>query len=419
MRREYRSKRYRVNYKNIVIAIISVLAIVFAGIKVTGWIFKKDSTVYLEKKYGNQKIEKINKGKIVYLTTPNKKLNEILLENANKVKDKIKENRLYDCSSALYFNTIAQVNCSLKEGNNVLEYSKLAFNITSNETLTFDKIFRDNTRRVTDVVKNLSEVDKNVINIDDTHITLGNDDKNVKIVIKDNVHLFKTGNGLPTLFQNKQITPRQFTYEKGKKIVALTFDDGPLNAVHGKIRDLLNQHNIPGTFYVIGNLVERNPDEVLKTYQSGHTIANHSYTHPGLFNKNLTNIGDANVKIEYDKTDDAIFKVIGKDATTTRPPGGFVNKKVAALTNQKQVMWSVDSLDWKNRNADAVYNAVKQNIHNYSVVLFHDLYESTYEALKRLIPELKQEGYTFVGIDTFLELCKEVKNGYCNIADRY
>ncbi|MDR2753191.1 MAG: hypothetical protein LBB50_02645, partial [Oscillospiraceae bacterium] len=97
-----------------------------------------------------------------------------------------------------------------------------------------------------------------------------------------------------------------------------------------------------------------------------------------------------------------IDEIIGRPPTSFRPPYGAQNQAVCAAIPMPVLIWSVDTLDWKSRNADAVYRHLMKDTFDGSIVLMHDLYPSTIEAVRRAIPVLKAEGYTFVTVDALL-----------------
>lgn len=387
-------RRRHVNY----FAIISILVVVLA-VSVVGlwWVMNSKNEKITEIKVEDKVIGKYT------ITKQNGDFfdkYEFIDENYSKLfhekRTQLKEaGATNNCGFNLFYKDLLQYKC---------ENSDFAFiySLSQKKEIVYNDIFRKNINLLKAVLPNV-EVEK----LDKTKLSFKNNtiflDGN-QIEIESNPRLFKHGLGIKSLYTGERITPKHYKYDMSKKIIAFTYDDGPLNENHDRIRDLFNQHNIPATFYVIGSLVEKYPEKVLKTYQDGHTIANHTYTHPGLPNANLTNIPQKKAIEEVEKTDDIIYKTIGVDPTTMRPPGGFINDKVKALIPHRSVLWTVDSQDWRNKkDGEAVYQNVKRNIKDKSIVLFHDLYDSSYEATKRLIPELISEGYQFVDIDTLLD----------------
>ena len=130
----------------------------------------------------------------------------------------------------------------------------------------------------------------------------------------------------------------------------------------------------------------------------GCEIGTHTYSHV-----NLNSLSVPEMQKEIKKSCDAISKYTGKKVKVLRPPEGAADDTVKANVGMPMVLWSVDSRDWDYRNADKDYQTVMDNVFDGSIVLMHDLYPATADAVARLIPELAKQGYKFV---TFSELMK-------------
>ena len=180
------------------------------------------------------------------------------------------------------------------------------------------------------------------------------------------------------------------------KLIALTFDDGPYSPVTDKILDTLEKNGARATFFVVGNRVATYADSVKRASELGCEIGSHSYSH-----QNFTKVSVSGMKSELDKAAVEIEKVTGSRPKVVRPPEGATNESVRSHIGFPMVMWSVDSLDWKNRDAQKDYEIVTQNVYDGCIVLMHDLYPATAEAVARFVPELTAKGYKFV---TFSEL---------------
>ncbi len=185
----------------------------------------------------------------------------------------------------------------------------------------------------------------------------------------------------------------------GSKVVALTFDDGPGYESTQRILDILAKHNAKATFFCLGSRADSNPDMLKKISNAGHEVANHSYSHPNLvqlsLNDALANINSAT---------NAIKNVTGKSPGYLRPPYGSYNDAIANSTNMKIALWNVDSWDWKLRDGKATYEHVLQTMRTNPVILFHDIYNSSADAIELLVPQLIKEGYTFVTYSEMMAL---------------
>ncbi len=192
-----------------------------------------------------------------------------------------------------------------------------------------------------------------------------------------------------------------------KKLVALTFDDGP-GAYTGRLLDILKSHGVKATFFLQGRNAARYPDLIKRMDKEGHAIGNHSYSHAY-----LPNLSAASVAAELEKCNAVIRKAVGYNAVVMRTPYGAGNATVKkAVMNAKMpiVLWSVDSLDWKSRNKTAILNTVfnQQGVKDGSIILLHDIHKTTVDAMDSMITRLKKEGFTLV---TVPQLLAARKNG--------
>lgn len=191
------------------------------------------------------------------------------------------------------------------------------------------------------------------------------------------------------------------------KLIALTFDDGPYSPVDEKLFEVFKKYNIVATFYVVGDRCQEWSDSLKKATELGCEIGSHTYSH-----QNITKISASEIKSQMQRTDDVVFNITGKHIKTMRPPEGAVNDESRNAVNYPMIIWSVDSLDWKYRNADADYNQVVNSVTDGSIILMHDLYDATAEAVGRFVPKLISDGYRFVTVSQLLELRKvEIING--------
>jgi peptidoglycan/xylan/chitin deacetylase (PgdA/CDA1 family) len=176
-------------------------------------------------------------------------------------------------------------------------------------------------------------------------------------------------------------------------MVALTFDDGPSSVYTPAILDILNEHNSSGTFFVLGTEAEQHPEILQRMVNEGHEIGNHSYSH-----LNFTLLNDAELTYQVETPQVIVERITGKVPTILRPPYGFFNDEVIQKIPFPIVLWSVDTVDWQSRNADYIYNIIINNVKDGDFILMHDIYESTLEAVRRIVPELINQGYQLVTV---------------------
>lgn len=175
--------------------------------------------------------------------------------------------------------------------------------------------------------------------------------------------------------------------------VALTFDDGPNPSTTNRLLTILERENVKATFFMLGNRAQSGADCIRRMQALGMELGSHTYDHT-----QLTKLGEAALADQIEKTNAAIMNAAGEAPTLMRPPYGSYNAAVKAAAGVPIVLWSLDSLDWKSRNADAVYQKVLAEVRDGSVILFHDIYDTSVDATERLIPALKDRGYEMVTV---------------------
>ena len=193
-----------------------------------------------------------------------------------------------------------------------------------------------------------------------------------------------------TVYEFDFVTGRNV--DSDKKLVALTFDDGP-NYNTNKILDILNKYHVPATFFVLGSRIKGNEYILEKMKSSGMEIGNHTYNH-----LLLTKYSKDKIKKEIDDTSDLIFEVTGKRPRLLRPSYGSFNKKIKSVSEMPIIIWDVDTLDWKYHNSKKITSRVVNKVRDGDIVLMHDIYSATANALNSIIPILTDMGYSFVTV---------------------
>lgn len=193
-----------------------------------------------------------------------------------------------------------------------------------------------------------------------------------------------------------------------KNRIALTFDDGPDRRFTPQVLDVLKKHNVKATFFLMGSRVDGHPDITRRIHQEGHSIGNHTYWHPQLWQESIDRM-----RWEVTQTDAAIKKVVGYSPKLFRAPYGGLNDQLLmefGKMNFSVIGWSVDSMDWTQIDSATVQKNVLSNLHPGAVVLMHsgghwtqDL-SGMVQAVDALIPRLKREGAEFVTIPQMFNL---------------
>ena len=186
--------------------------------------------------------------------------------------------------------------------------------------------------------------------------------------------------------------------DEKKKMVALTFDDGPYRPVTNQILDVLKKYNSRATFFVVGSRVSTYGDCIKRAVSLGCEIGNHTYNHT-----TLTSASDARVRMEIADANAAIRRYAGAGASLVRAPGGSVSSRVMSLVPYPFINWSVDTRDWSHRNTSKTIQNIKNNVRDGSIVLMHDLYYSTGDATEKIVPWLINQGYQLVTVSEMME----------------
>ncbi len=183
----------------------------------------------------------------------------------------------------------------------------------------------------------------------------------------------------------------------GKKAVAITFDDGPGEYTERLINGL-NERGARATFFMCGSCVEEYPEVLPMMIEGGHQIGNHTYSHV-----DITGLSSQERNDQIQRTDNAISNACGQVSTAFRPPYGSHNAETdQGITDKTITLWSLDTLDWKSRNAEAVKKVVLDGVWDGGIILFHDIYDTSVDGALMVVDELQSQGYVFVTVDELL-----------------
>ena len=182
--------------------------------------------------------------------------------------------------------------------------------------------------------------------------------------------------------------------DPNKPMVALTFDDGPGPAT-GQILDALESVGGRATFFVLGSQATTYSATVKREFDLGCQIGNHTYSHTS-----LSKLDPASMTAEINQTNQIISNITGGYVPTiVRPPYGSLNDTVKQTLNYPLITWSVDTLDWKNKDSSYVYNYVMSHVGDGEIILMHDIHPTTAAACASIIPALAQRGYQLVTVE--------------------
>ena len=188
------------------------------------------------------------------------------------------------------------------------------------------------------------------------------------------------------------------TIDPTKPVVAITFDDGPSEYTKEIIKTL-KENDCNATFFVLGNKVEAYQDVIRESIKNGNEIGNHSYNH-----KWLSRLSEKEIMEQINKTQDILQQTVEYTPTHLRPTYGSVNQRIKNSTNLSITLWTIDTKDWKIKNIDRIVEKAMKDIEDGDIILMHDIFERSSEALKKLIPLLKEQGYQLVTISELEEV---------------
>lgn len=195
-----------------------------------------------------------------------------------------------------------------------------------------------------------------------------------------------------------EITLPKRVVDPTKPMIALSFDDGPNKKTTIPILDVLKKYKSAATFFILGNRVSNNVNILVRMLEEGSEIGNHSYSH-----KELTKLSSAELMDQITKTQKAVIAATGITPKLMRPTYGSYDDNLKSNVGMPLVLWSVDTLDWKSRDAKKVTDHVLNNVKDGDIILMHDIYDSTAEAVKLLVPQLIDRGYQLVSVSELFE----------------
>lgn len=205
------------------------------------------------------------------------------------------------------------------------------------------------------------------------------------------------------------------TPDKPVKAIALTFDDGPDTGdtkATTMILNVLEETGAKATFFVVGQAAAEwfptSGSEAMKRAVSlGCEIGTHTYSH-----ENLNKADDDVIAEEVEKSCQVIENITGQKVKLMRPPYGNANENVLSKVDLPMIQWDVDTLDWETKDPDKTVENILDSIKPGSIVLMHDIYGQTAEAVEKVIPKLMEEGYQLVTVSELFELYGKTLEGH-------
>ena len=416
MRRKLRIKRVAVASSVLVILVGAIAACVY-------FLFFNDSSIYKKYKEEDKTVgvvknyEKDEEDFYISVFYPSYDIASLDKQVKQYYEESIKEEKATDTKNTLYMDystkkSLGQyINVNLnfqrfdEEDQPVSNRNKIfTFDEKQNKTLTVEDLFRGK------YVSFLKEKGADIIDVKSTALTI--DDKNIYLYSdeKDNskkITIPFTDCKEYLALNNRTVNPdapeaiavkEPQKIDPSKKMVAITFDDGPHGSNTKRVLDIFEKYDGRATFFMLGKLVDVYPDVVKDVYARGFEVANHSWDHANLPKQSMEKVTS-----EIYDTQNAIYKVIGKEPTLFRPPYGAYNSAIKAESiagNVSVMLWTGDTEDWKTREANAVRDAIVRDAYDGAVILLHDIHTTSVDGVEMALPILKEKGYQLVTVDT-------------------
>lgn len=200
--------------------------------------------------------------------------------------------------------------------------------------------------------------------------------------------------------ETEEVAPIPAPNITGKKLIALTFDDGPSGAVTEQLLGYLREKQVRATFFVIGYMAERTPSQVQKEASEGHEIGSHTTNHTAFSRMSAADLVNDSLRMNQ-----LFVTILGHNTPFVRPPygDGAYTEKARTSAGQPMILWTVDTLDWKYRDTQTVRQNAVKDAFDGAIILFHDVYQTTADAIPLIIDDLRAQGYEFL---TVSELAK-------------
>lgn len=213
------------------------------------------------------------------------------------------------------------------------------------------------------------------------------------ISIKVNYNEIQDFLNFTPLLDSEYVNESAYDYDKNKKTIAFSFDDGPSGKYTKEIVDALKDNKAKATFFMVGNKMNTYKNSLLYVYKNNLEIGSHTYNHINMKRKTINEIEE-----ELKKTNDTFYSITGSNINLVRPPYGSYDDNILSNIDYPFITWNIDTNDWRYHNKDYIVNHILENVTDGSIILMHDSYETTVEAVKEVLPKLYALGYQVVTV---------------------
>ncbi len=329
---------------------------------------------------------------------------ECFLEN-NSDFVLIEKNNINSITSYLYKDNNDNYLSKIYQNNNEIELTDLIKNDHLNEfkqkiedllALKYPKFIVDGLSKE-GVVKSYVLRDNEMVIYYNNYVT--NPKVNEQLYLKVNYNEIKDYLEFTTLLDKEYQNESGYNYTNAKKSVAFTFDDSPNKNKTNKIVSYLKDNLFSATFFVLGERMKYNKDLITTIKSGGNEVGSHTYHH-----QNMAKMSGEEVINDFNLMNDLYKSITNEEIKLIRPPYGVIKDEEKNLLNVPIILWSLDTNDWRHRNKDYIVNYVLNNIKDGDIILFHDSYNETVEAINELLPILYSKGYQVMSVSELFKL---------------
>ncbi|MFI3206427.1 MAG: delta-lactam-biosynthetic de-N-acetylase [Clostridia bacterium] len=196
-----------------------------------------------------------------------------------------------------------------------------------------------------------------------------------------------------------------FVGDETEKKIYLTFDAGYENGYTENILDVLKKHDVSATFFLVGNYLETQADLVQRMVDEGHTVGNHTWSHPDMASIST----EESFVEELEKVEEKFYEITGQEMLKLyRPPQGKFSEEnllIAQELGYSTVFWSLAYVDWyenEQPSQEEAFAKLIPRIHNGAIVLLHSTSQTNSEILDELLTKWEELGYEIASIEDLI-----------------
>lgn len=212
------------------------------------------------------------------------------------------------------------------------------------------------------------------------------------LFIKVNYNDVKDMLDIPVSYDSTYAPEDGTTIDLTKKLVAITFDDGP-GSYTNELLDILEDNKARSTFFMLGKNISYYADVVKRAAKLKMEIGYHSYAHTSFKRQEL-----ATVQEEFNLSNETLKNITGDTFHLVRPPYGAINSDIKNALDAPFILWNIDTEDWRHRDSDYLVNYTLEHLNDGNIILFHDIHKTSVEAISKLLPILYVRGYQVVTV---------------------